>query len=336
VKERSRCDLVAPMLALSLLVSCSMEKERRGTTEPATGTAASLVSSKSTGWSEPVSLEINTAYTEQQPALSKNGLSLYFMSNRPEDLNDGDLEANIWVSHRACLECAWQAPVELPAPVNGPSNDAQPSLSRDEHWLFFVTGRVAKQGNDIWVSYRDNVHDDLGWQAPAPLGPTVNTTALDGGPSYFANDGGSPQLFFFSDRVPATKTDIYMSELKSDGTWGIATPVAELNSTVADQKASVTPNGLEIYFWSARDAKLGHAGESFIWHSMRPSVSERWSKPTLVEDPVNSQPATQPFIYIHGRSESLLIVRNTTTDPRKPANLDIFEAARTRGGDQNR
>lgn len=337
MSKHYRCAVAVLALSQLTLVACG-GKDSRNMTEPTTGVATSREANLD-AWSEPVSLGslINTSYAEQQPALSKDGLSLYFMSNRPENPNDAVLDNNIWVSHRACLDCPWGEPVELPAGVNSASNDAQPSFSRDEHWLFFVTGRVASQANDIWAAYRDDVHDDFAWQAPAPLIGGVNSPAAEGGPAYFENaEGGAPQLFFTSNKqnpTVALATDIYVSEQLPDGSWGPALPVTELNTAAADQKPTVTPNGLEIYFWSDRDAGRPPAGASFIWHATRSSTTAPWSAPLLVEDPINNQSSTQPFIHVHGRAETLFIVRNVGTADH--SNLDIFSATRTRPAGPN-
>ena len=52
-------------------------------------------------WSEPVNLGpvINTVANDQHRSISKNGLSLYITSNRPDGFGGDD----IWVSQRATL-----------------------------------------------------------------------------------------------------------------------------------------------------------------------------------------------------------------------------------------
>jgi hypothetical protein len=57
-------------------------------------------------WSEPVNLgpPINTDAAEASATFSRNGLSLYFTSNRPGGLGGND----IWVSQRACADCPWE------------------------------------------------------------------------------------------------------------------------------------------------------------------------------------------------------------------------------------
>jgi len=69
-----------------------------------------------TAWSAPANLgpTINTAVTETGPALSKNGLSLYFYSPRAGGVGGND----IWVSQRESANDAWGAPMNLGSMVN--------------------------------------------------------------------------------------------------------------------------------------------------------------------------------------------------------------------------
>src|SRR6476661_4010255 len=147
-------------------------------------------------WTSPVNLGpvVNSAFNDAGPALSKNGLSLYFDSNRPGTLGGADL----WVSHRNSLEEPWELPINLGPVVNSTSDDVQCNLSRDGHWLFFVSRRPGGLGGfDIWVSYREHVHDDFDWQPPVNVGPFVNSTSFDQNPFFFDNEEvGVPQLFF--------------------------------------------------------------------------------------------------------------------------------------------
>ena len=68
------------------------------------GIAASLPAAAPVyrGWSAPVNLgpAVNTAVDGERPALSADGLSLYFISDRPGGFGGND----IWVSQRATVE----------------------------------------------------------------------------------------------------------------------------------------------------------------------------------------------------------------------------------------
>src|SRR2546426_8425900 len=159
-------------------------------------------SPKFSGWSTPVNLGpvINSVLRENGPAISKDGLSLYFGSFRAGGFGGSD----IWVSHRASVDDSWGSPVDRRPAINTAVLQAVPEVSRDGHWMFFnrVGGPGILGGFDIWVSHREKVHDDFAWETPANLGSAVNTASNDAGPSYFANDDlGVALLFFGSDRA---------------------------------------------------------------------------------------------------------------------------------------
>src|SRR5215471_17462185 len=80
---------------------------------------------------------VNSGFDDQHPAISKDGLRLYFVSNRPGGFGGLD----IWVSRRASLEDPWEAPINLGPSINSSSNDFAPNLSTDGHLLFFDSDR---------------------------------------------------------------------------------------------------------------------------------------------------------------------------------------------------
>src|SRR5262249_15269378 len=75
-------------------------------------------------WAEPVNLGavLNSASMDFGPAISKDGLSLYFNSNRPGGFGAQD----IWVSQRASLEAPWGAPMNLGQVINSANGEAVP------------------------------------------------------------------------------------------------------------------------------------------------------------------------------------------------------------------
>src|SRR5438309_6984455 len=84
---------VASLACLALLVARASES---GPAAPGLQAMASANSE----WSAPVNLgaTINSTFIDAQPNLSKDGLSLYFTSNRPAGGQGGN---DIWVARRA-------------------------------------------------------------------------------------------------------------------------------------------------------------------------------------------------------------------------------------------
>jgi hypothetical protein len=254
-----------------------------------------------TGWSAPVNLgpAVNSASTEFGPALSKDGLSLYFTSNRP----GGFAAFDIWVSQRQAKDDAWGTPVNLGSTINTATNDFVPTFSRDGHWMFFASSRAGGfGGQDIWASWRPQTHDDFGWQTPTNLGANVNTASNDNGVGYFENDdGGAPQLFFGSNRTGGLGgTDLYMSTLQADGSWGPSTLIPELNSTADDNRPNIRHDGLEIFFYSARAGE----GGTDLWTATRDTVDAAWSTPVNLGAPVNTG-ANEFHPYLAANAEML-------------------------------
>ena len=242
---------------------------------------------KFSDWDSPLNLgpTINSPFNDFGAATSKDGLSLYFNSERPGSLGGQDL----WVSQRATQDDAWEPPMNLGAVINSEANESVPSLSRDGHWLYFASNRPGGFGDqDVWVSWRQQTHDDFGWEPPFNLGASVNSASFDAGASYFENDeGGAPLLFFTSNRLGTF--DIFVSQLWPIGFFGPATLVPELSSTANDQRPSVRFDGLEVFFYSNRVGSLG----SDLWVSIRNTVFEPWSTPVNLGTTINDASSDQ-------------------------------------------
>jgi hypothetical protein len=65
-------------------------------------------------WCEPVNLgaTVNSAFNEQYPTITPNGLSLYFESNRP----GGEGGLDLWVSQRTSVDSPWETPQNFGLP----------------------------------------------------------------------------------------------------------------------------------------------------------------------------------------------------------------------------
>ena len=167
--------------------------------------------------------------------------------------------------------------------------------------MFFASARPGGFGGaDLYQSYRADIHDDFGWQAPTNLGPNVNTAAAENGNGYFDN-GGHPQLFFGSDRLgPAGNADLYVSDLQADGAWGAATLIPELSTSDTENRPTLRQDGLEIFFYSARTGGIGGAD---LWTATRATVGAPWSTPVNLGAPVNtSDTEIHPYLSADGRS----------------------------------
>ena len=169
-------------------------------------------------WTPPANIgsTINTKAWESLPALSADGNTLYFSSNRPGGRGGKDL----YVSRRG-PDGLWQRPENLGEPLNTPGNEQSPFLHPDGQSLYYMSDALPGMGGtDLYLSRKGA---DGTWQPPENLGYPINTKGdegalfitLDGRTAYFATDrdvlgAGESAL---NDPRGGRPTDIYQFEL---------------------------------------------------------------------------------------------------------------------------
>ena len=286
--------------------------------------AQSAHAKKYSDWSTPVSLGqvINSAQSDQQPAISKDGLSLYFTSTRPGGFGTFDL----YVSQRPNVDEPWGSPVNLGPTINTAFDEGNPAFTRDEHLMFFQSTRPGGFGGvDIWVSYRQHTHDDFAWEPPVNLGAGVNSAAGDNAPGYFENgEVGIPQLYFASNRPGGLGgLDIFVSEQAADGSFGPAVRLTGLSSPGADSEPTVRHDGLELLIHSDRP---GTTGLTDLWVSTRESTLEGWSTPVNLGNTVNTVFAEQnPYL-----SPDRMTLFFASDRPGGSGSTDLYMSTRTK------
>jgi hypothetical protein len=227
------------------------------------------------------SSEVNTAFLDGCPILSRDGLKLYLASNRPDGL-----DIDIWVAERSNLSLGFGTPVNMGAPINVDAyNDFCPSPLRDGQGFMFVSNRPGGCGGaDIYITRYDA--STKSWQAPVNLGCDVNSAADEAGPILSFAENGPPTLYFSSTRPNDEFGDnnIYMSEMTSAWFFGEARLVPGVNSNSDDMQPSVRPDGREIVFSSNRPGSMGFD----IWSASRDTIAAAWSAPINLGPNVNS------------------------------------------------
>jgi len=235
-------------------------------------------------WSEPVNVAypINTEFNDTYAILSRDGLTMYFTSDRPGGLGGDDL----WVAKRESLSDPWQVPTNMGAPINTAANDSLAVLSSDEHVMFFHSTRGGGCGaGDIWMTRRHDARSE-DWGPPVNVGCVLNTGFTEIAPAFFENpETGEVTLFYGSNRPGSEDFDVYASAVGEDGYFGPGVRVPELSSPKRDTRTFFRKDGLEAFVTSDRDGGLGGID---IWVSTRKTLSDLWSTPENIGSPVNS------------------------------------------------
>ena len=153
---------------------------------------------------------------------------------------------------------------------------------------------------------------DFTFGTPTNLGPTVNSSTLDAGPSISA-DGLT--LFFDSERPGGMGgQDIWITERQTtrqmtELVWG--TPInlgPTVNSAADEFYPEISADGLSLYFadglWSWDvNPRPGGFGQADIWVTTRESTDDDWGTPVNLGPTINSSAyECDPSISIDGLS----------------------------------
>ena len=121
-------------------------------------------------WGTPFNLgtPLNSSYWDSQPAITPDGSTLYFVSNRPGGLGGYD----IWKS-RLNDEGEWEKPQNLGPGINTAFDEHTPFIHPDGKTMYFSSNGWPGFGNkDLFYSRLDKYNN---WGKPVNLGYPINT-----------------------------------------------------------------------------------------------------------------------------------------------------------------
>jgi hypothetical protein len=192
------------------------------------------------------------SYVNDFDPTTLTGLTLYFTSDRAEFF--GSNSKDLWVASRTSTANDFDPPVELPAPMNTPSDDATPFLSADGSELWFSSDRPGGLGkHDIYRAAK------TGSSFAAPeLVVGVSSSEDDYTPTLSA-DG--LVIFFSSSRADGGalgEQDVWTaSRARVTDPFSNAYDVTVLNSSSQDYAGWLSADGCRLYLSSTRPGAGG-------------------------------------------------------------------------------
>lgn len=227
-------------------------------------------------WSAPYNVaSLNTSFNDEYAVLSRDGLTIYFTSDRPgsQIRSDGSLSLDLWFATRDSVDSpSWNTPQNMGSLINSAADDSLPFLSPNEHVLYFYSRRQAGScgvpapgTGDIWMTRRRNKHSH--WQEPTNLGCVLNTSSFDEtAPAFFEDPETEQAWLFFGSNRPRRQPescpngncdyDVYASPMGEDRSVGPAILVPEFSSPARDTRIFIRKDGLEAFITSNRLGSL--------------------------------------------------------------------------------
>jgi Tol biopolymer transport system component len=218
-------------------------------------------------WQEPEIAPFSGEHNDLGPALSPDGASLFFASDRPmpgaEPAAAGRSDLNIWVVERR--EGGWSEPRPLGPTVNTTAEDLSPSVAADGTLYFASTRPGGRGGLDLW-----RARAAAGGSGPAENLGELNSAGPDGAPAVapdqsflvFASVGRPDALRGRGHPYP--RGDLYVSVRKGDGFSAPRHLPPPINTEASESNPSLSPDGRSFYFSSDR---------SFATIPMAPAVT---------------------------------------------------------------
>jgi peptidoglycan-associated lipoprotein len=154
-------------------------------------------------WSDPKNIGLlPDTLVAAHPSLSKDGLTLYFVS----DLTGGFGRKDIWKVTRLRSGDAWSKPVNLGPDINTSGDELFPYIREDGTLYFSSDGLIGLGGLDI---FKATPQPDGSW-AVVNMKPPINSFADDFGITF---EDGSEKGLFSSTRKGKGNDDLYTFEL---------------------------------------------------------------------------------------------------------------------------
>jgi outer membrane protein OmpA-like peptidoglycan-associated protein len=202
------------------------------------------------------SKSVKSKFHEASAVFTNDGNTMYFTRNNyleGKKGKDGNKVTLIKIYKASFVKNDWGNIVELPFNSDNYST-AHPALSADEKTLYFASDMPGTLGeSDI---FKVSINGDGTYGTPENLGKTINTAGKETFP--FVTDDN--EIYFASDTHSGLGgLDIFVSEMKTDGTFGAVQNVgADVNSPKDDFAYLINTKNRIGFFSSNRDNGKGY------------------------------------------------------------------------------
>ena len=214
------------------------------------GDISSLVNIKKINghWSKPEVALFSGQFIDMEPFFSEDGLTLYFVSNRP--LESSSTEAkdfDIWYVTRTSLDGEWSNPKNIGAPINTKMDEFYPVITKSKNLYFTLDNTELNQKDDIYVSKFFNGT----YTKPERLDDSINSNGHEF--NAFVSPDESFMIYTCYNRADGQGSgDLYISYRTENGWTQAKNLGSDINSDKMDYCPFVDINTNILYFTSKR------------------------------------------------------------------------------------
>ena len=217
------------------------------------GDISVLVSAKKIDniWTNVQVVSFSGKYFDLEPFFSNDGLTLYFVSNRPLDqTSEKTKDFDIWYVKRETLNTEWSVPINIGAPINSEMDEFYPSITDSKNLYFTMDDPKLNQKDNIYISeYKDG-----NYETPKLLGDTINSDGYEFN-AYVSKDESYIIYTCYNKEGGYGSGDLYLSQRLKNGNWGVSKNMgAIINSDKMDYCPFVDEDSEVLYFTSKRNS----------------------------------------------------------------------------------
>jgi outer membrane protein OmpA-like peptidoglycan-associated protein len=264
----------------------------------------------------PIGRKVNTRFPDYAPFMHPSNQVLLFTSRRGPlgpDALDFMQNEDLYYTEVDPRFRDWSYSVRFPDIINSRYNEGSACLDNEGVTLIFARCNAPDGMGNCDLYQAEYINGK--WARVRNLGPNVNSDNWDSHPN-LSPDGN--HLFFASNRNGGFgRTDIYVSDRQTNGTWGKARNIGPTINTIEDE---VTPFQHPIYntLYFSSTGHLRNFGGFDIFKSRQ--LGERWEEPRNLGPLVNSR-GDEYYFSIDHKADTLFYAN---ARPENPRNFDIY------------
>ena len=200
-------------------------------------------------WTMPATIIADTTYSYNDPMLSPDETTLYYISDMPRDAQDTIPDYDIWYSQK--VAAGWSAPINAGMNINTDRNEFYISFT-ESGTMYFASNRDKEMNrtHDLDI-YKAEQVDGI-YLSPQKQSDAINTRGYEG--DVFIAPDESYIIFSSARRTGLGRADLYVSFKNEDGQWSDAVIMGEpISSANHEICPFVTRDGKYFFYTRNQD-----------------------------------------------------------------------------------